>query len=75
MRSDSPVCVFLGVVLVSLCFVGTVDATPQIEFVVPTPTNGYVMLQSELDISQNLVNLYNFERKCHENKPQKIFSC
>lgn len=41
MRSDSPVCVFLGVVLVSLCFVGTVDATPQIEFVVPTPTNGY----------------------------------
>ena len=33
-----------------------------------------VMLQSELDISQNLVNLYNFERKCHENEPQEIFS-
>ena len=33
-----------------------------------------VMLQSELDISRNLVNLYNFGRKCHENEPQEIFS-
>ena len=33
-----------------------------------------VMLQSELDISRNFVNLYNFERKCHENEPQEIFS-
>ena len=34
----------------------------------------FVMLQSELDISRNLVNLYNFGRKCHENEPQEIFS-
>ena len=33
-----------------------------------------VMLQSELDISRNLVNLYNFGRKCYENEPQEIFS-
>ena len=32
-----------------------------------------VMLQSELDISRNFVNLYNFGRKCYENEPQEIF--
>jgi hypothetical protein len=32
-----------------------------------------VMLQSELDISRNFVNLYNFERKCYNNEPQEIF--
>ena len=29
---------------------------------------GNVMLQSELDISRNFVNLYNFGRKCYENE-------
>jgi len=32
-----------------------------------------VMLQSELDISRNFVNLYNFGRKCYENESQEIF--
>ena len=36
--------------------------------------DGIVMLQSELDISRNFVNLYNFGRKCYENEPQEIFS-
>ncbi len=36
-------------------------------------SGGIVMLQSELDISRNFVNLYNFGRKCYENEPQEIF--